>query len=169
MSLFLLTLYQKSNHPKTRLYNFRTYRTLVQSYFDTTKMTQAKEGSAVTVSTDSITIDSSEQLIPIESVQKILNRSRASVYRYANTDPSDLNPAFDSKCLNAEIRNDKDAPLMFHPNEVARFAQDVLGIKQVTIEVAQPAETETHRLLNAVLQELKAVRILLEAQNQTKD
>ncbi|MEO1389312.1 MAG: resolvase [Cyanobacteria bacterium J06634_6] len=119
---------------------------------------------AINVSANNITIDSPGQLIPIESVQKILNRSRASVYRYANTDPSDLNPPFNPKCLNAEIRNDKDAPLMFHPNEVARFAQDVLGIKQVTIEVAQPAETETHRLLKAVLQELQAIRSLLETQ-----
>ncbi|MEO1622701.1 MAG: resolvase, partial [Cyanobacteria bacterium J06632_3] len=83
-------------------------------------MTQSQAPSDATVSTDSITIDSAEQLIPIESVQKILNRSRASVYRYANTDPAILNPPFNPKCLNPEIRNDKDAPLMFHPNEVAR-------------------------------------------------
>lgn len=126
-------------------------------------MTKAPSDSAVTISADSITIDSPDQLIPIESVQKILNRSRASVYRYANTDPNELNPSFDPKCLNAELRNDKDAPLMFHPNEVARFAQDVLGIKQVTIEIAQPAETETHRLLKAVLQELQTIRSLLES------
>ena len=99
-----------------------------------------------------------DQLLPIESVQKILNRSRASVYRYANTHQTVLNPPFDPKCLNPEIRNDKDAPLMFHPNEVARFAQDVLGIKQVTIEVAQPIETETHRLLKAILAEMQAIR-----------
>lgn len=123
---------------------------------------QESSTTAVTVSTDSITIDNGEQLIPIDSVQKILNRSRASVYRYANTDPKDLNPPFNPKCLNAEIRNDKDAPLMFHPNEVARFAQDVLGIKQVTIEVSQPAETETHRLLKAILQELQSIRTCLE-------
>ncbi len=127
-------------------------------------MTQNLSSSIPTMATDAITIDSAEQLIPIESVQKILNRSRASVYRYANTDPKELNPPFDAKCLNAEIRNDKDAPLMFHPNEVARFAQDVLGIKQVTIEVAQPEETETHRLLQAILQELKTVRSLLESE-----
>jgi len=127
-------------------------------------MSQSQVGSAVNISADSITIDSADQLIPIESVQKILNRSRASVYRYANTDPAVLNPPFDAKCLNAEIRNDKDAPLMFHPNEVARFAQDVLGIKQVTIEVTPPAEIETNRLLSAVLTELKEVRKLLESQ-----
>ena len=129
-------------------------------------MTLAKDSSAVAVSTDSITIDSPDQLLPIESVQKILNRSRASVYRYANTDLNDLNPAFDPKRLNAEIRNDKEAPLMFHPNEVARFAQDVLGIKQVTIEIAQPEETETHRLLKAVLSELRAIRKMLESDSQ---
>ena len=119
-------------------------------------------GSSVTVSSNSIAINNADQLIPIESVQKILNRSRASVYRYANTDINNLNPPFDPKCLNAEIRDDKDAPLMFHPNEVARFAQDVLGIKQVTIEVAQPVETETNRLLQAVLSELQSIRQLLE-------
>ncbi len=110
---------------------------------------------------DRILIDSPNQLIPIESVQKILNRSRASVYRYANTHQTLLNPPFDPQCLNPEIRNDKDAPLMFHPNEVARFAQEVLGIKQVTIELAQPTETETNRLLQAVLMELQAIKKLL--------
>ncbi|MGI8934255.1 MAG: resolvase [Phormidesmis sp.] len=120
--------------------------------------------SAVTVSAQNITIDSLDQLIPIEAVQKILSRSRASVYRYANTDPAILNPPFNPKCLNPEIRSDKDAPLMFHPNEVARFAQDMLGIRQVTIEVAQPAENETNRLLQAVLTELQAIRSLLEQQ-----
>ena len=100
---------------------------------------------------DRVHIDSPDQLIPIESVQKILSRSRASVYRYANTHQTILNPPFDPQCLNPEIRNDKDAPLLFHPNEVARFARDVLGIKQVTIEVTQPPETDTNRLLQAIL------------------
>ena len=121
-----------------------------------------------TVNTDSLGIKDSintvEQLIPLESVQKILNRSRASIYRYANTDPKLLNLPFDAKRLNPEVRDDKEAPLMFHPNEVARFAQEVLGIKQVTIEVAQPVETETNRLLQAILQELQTVRALLESQ-----
>lgn len=115
-----------------------------------------------TATEESVVVTADNQLLPIESVQKILNRSRASVYRYANTHQTILNPPFEPKCLNPEIRNDKDAPLMFHPNEVARFAQDVLGIKQVTIEVAQPTETETHRLLKAVLTEMQAIRALLE-------
>ncbi len=127
-------------------------------------MSQQSESANVSSSSQTVTIDSGEQLIPIESVQKILNRSRASVYRYANTDPKILNLPFDARCLNPEMRDDKEAPLMFHPNEVARFAQEVLGIKHVTIEITQPVETETNRLLQAILQELQSVRALLEDQ-----
>ncbi|EKU99580.1 hypothetical protein Lepto7375DRAFT_1641 [Leptolyngbya sp. PCC 7375] len=101
-------------------------------------------------------------LMSVESVQKVLNRSRASVYRYANTDALILNPPFDHKRLNPESRQHKEEPLMFHPNEVARFAQDVLGIKQVTIEISQPTETITHQLLRQVLAELKVIRELIE-------
>lgn len=127
-------------------------------------MLQPEETTALNPPTDEISVAATDQLIPIESVQKILNRSRASVYRYANTDPKLLNLPFDAKRLNPEIRDDKEAPLMFHPNEVARFAQEVLGIKQVTIEVTPPAETETNRLLQAILQELRDVKALLKTQ-----
>jgi hypothetical protein len=110
-------------------------------------------------------IDSLEQhLIPVEAVQKILNRSRASIYRYANTDANVLNLPFDPKRLNPEMRKHKDDPLMFHPNEVARFAQDVLGIKQVTIEIAQSTESVTNELLSKILAELQAIHQLLNQQ-----
>jgi hypothetical protein len=100
-------------------------------------------------------------LMTVEAVEKALNRSRASVYRYANTDPNTLNPSYDPSRLNPELRSNKDEPLLFHPNEVARFAQDVLGLKQVTIEVQQPTETVTHELLRAILQELQSIHHLL--------
>ena len=103
-----------------------------------------------------------QNLMTVEAVQKVLNRSRASVYRYANTDALILNPPFEHKRLNPEARQHKEDPLMFHPNEVARFAQDVLGIKQVTIEISQPTETLTHQLLRQVLAELKIIRELIE-------
>ena len=76
-----------------------------------------------------------EALVGIDDVQKSLNRSRASVYRYTNTDPRNLNPPFNPRKLNPEYRSDQKDPLMFHPNEVARFAKDVLRIKEVTVEV----------------------------------
>jgi hypothetical protein len=76
--------------------------------------------------------ESAENLIGIDEVQRSLNRSRASVYRYTNTDPRNLNPAFNPRKLNPEYRSDQKEPLMFHPNEVARFARDVLRIKEVT-------------------------------------
>ncbi|MEM6424460.1 MAG: resolvase [Cyanobacteria bacterium P01_H01_bin.119] len=97
-------------------------------------------------------------LMTVEAVQKLLNRSRASVYRYANTDSELLNPPFEPKLLNAEIRINRDDPLLFHPNEVARFAQEVLGIKQVTIEVQQSPESVTDQILRAILEELRLIR-----------
>lgn len=103
-------------------------------------------------------------LMTVDAVQKALNRSRASVYRYANTQVEELNPPFDPSRLNPEYRNDKDEPLLFHPNEVARFATDVLGIKQVKIEVQQPTETVTHEILRSILSELKTIRQILESQ-----
>jgi hypothetical protein len=106
----------------------------------------------------------SQGLMTVEAVEKALNRSRASIYRYANTDPKTLNPPYDARRLNPELRVNKDDPLLFHPNEVARFAQDILGIKQVTIEVQQPAETVTHELLQAILAELRSIHQTLKQQ-----
>lgn len=104
-------------------------------------------------------------LLPIETVQKALNRSRASIYRYANTHPDDLNPPYSPKCLNPELRINKDDPLLFHPNEVARFAKDVLGIQQVTIQVQQSTETATQELLRSILTELQHIRQLLSSKS----
>ena len=102
-------------------------------------------------------------LMTIEAAQQVLNRSRASVYRYANTDPILLNPPYDPDRLNPEHRLNKDDPLLFHPNEVARFAKDILGIKSVTIAIQQPVETVTQVLLQAILTELQDIRALLES------
>lgn len=102
-------------------------------------------------------------LMDIEAVQKVLNRSRASIYRYANTDPNNLNPPYDPKRLNPELRTSKDDALAFHPNEVARFAKDVLKIKQVTIEVREAPQTPTQEILQAILDELQNIHQLLKA------
>lgn len=107
----------------------------------------------------------SRGLMDIEAIQKALNRSRASIYRYANTDPSHLNPPYDPQRLNPELRLDKNDPLLFHPNEVARFAKDVLGIKQVTIEIQQSTETATQELLRAILSELQSIHQLLKSRS----
>jgi hypothetical protein len=101
-------------------------------------------------------------LLSVEAVQKYLNRSRASVYRYANTDPDLLNPPYDSTKLNPEVRRDKDDPLEFRPQEVRRFAEEVLGLHP-TIQVQPPEETLTHDLMRQMLQELRAIRALLES------
>ena len=103
-----------------------------------------------------------EGLIGIDEVQKALNRSRASVYRYTNTDPRNLNPPFNPRKLNPEYRTDQKDPLMFHPNEVARFARDVLRIKEVTVEVLNSPSTATQQLLGAILEELRTIRSRLD-------
>jgi hypothetical protein len=106
-------------------------------------------------------VDSGEGLIGIDDVQRALNRSRASVYRYTNTDPRNLNPAFNPRKLNPEYRTDQKEALLFHPNEVARFARDVLRIKEVTVEVLNSPYSATQQLLSSILEELRDIRILL--------
>jgi hypothetical protein len=104
-----------------------------------------------------------EALISIDEVQRSLNRSRASVYRYTNTDPRQLNPPFNPRKLNPEYRSDQKDPLLFHPHEVARFARDVLRIKEVTVEVLNSPSTATQQLLGSILEELRAIRARLES------
>ena len=101
--------------------------------------------------------NTSDSLLTIDEVQKTLNRSRASVYRYTNTDPRNLNPPFNPKKLNTEFRSDQKDQLLFHPNEVARFAKDILRIKEVTVEIFNSPSSETQNTLKAILEELKII------------
>ena len=108
----------------------------------------------------------SEALVGIDDVQKSLNRSRASVYRYTNTDPRNLNPPFNPRKLNPEYRSDQKDALLFHPNEVARFAKDVLRIKEVTVEVLNSPSTATQQMLGSILEELRGIRAHLEGMEE---
>ena len=107
-------------------------------------------------------ISSSEELVGIDEVQRFLNRSRASVYRYTNTDLRNLNPSFNPRKLNPEYRSDQKEPLRFHPNEVARFAKDILRIKEVTVEVFNTPSSASQNLLIEILEELRNIRKILE-------
>ncbi len=106
-----------------------------------------------------------ESLLTIDEVQKTLNRSRASVYRYTNTDTRNLNPPFNPKKLNTEFRSDQKDQLLFHPNEVARFAKDILRIKEVTVEIFSSPSSEAQKTLNAILEELRIIRNQLEGKS----
>ena len=112
--------------------------------------------------------NSSDSLLTIDEVQKTLNRSRASVYRYTNTDTRNLNPPFNPKKLNTEFRSDQKDQLLFHPNEVARFAKDILRIKEVTVEIFNSPSSETQNTLKAILEELQIIRTHLEGKADTK-
>ena len=105
---------------------------------------------------------SSDSLLTIDEVQKTLNRSRASVYRYTNTDTRNLNPPFNPRKLNTEFRSDQKDLLLFHPNEVARFAKDILRIKEVTVEIFNSPSSETQNILKAILDELRIIRNKLD-------
>ena len=112
-------------------------------------------------------LKSIDALLTIDEVQKTLNRSRASVYRYTNTDTRNLNPPFNPKKLNTEFRSDQKDQLLFHPNEVARFAKDILRIKEVTVEIFNSPSSATQNTLNAILEELRIIRTQLEAKSDT--
>ena len=45
---------------------------------------------------------------------------------------------------------------------MARFARDVLRIKEVTVEVLNSPSTATQELLSSILEELRAIRQRLE-------
>tara|TARA_Y100001970_G_scaffold200773_1_gene244260 strand:+ start:31368 stop:31715 length:348 start_codon:yes stop_codon:yes gene_type:complete len=107
-------------------------------------------------------ISSSEELVGIDEVQRFLNRSRASVYRYTNTDLRNLNPNFNPRKLNPEYRSDQKEPLRFHPNEISRFAKDILRIKEVTVEVFNSPSSASQNLLIEILEELRNIRKILE-------
>ena len=109
--------------------------------------------------------NSSDSLLTIDEVQKTLNRSRASVYRYTNTDTRNLNPPFNPRKLNTEFRSDQKDQLLFHPNEVARFAKDILRIKEVTVEIFNSPSSETQNILKAILDELRFIRNKLDGKS----
>ena len=109
----------------------------------------------------------SDALLTIDDVQKTLNRSRASVYRYTNTDTRNLNPPFNPRKLNTEFRSDQKDQLLFHPNEVARFAKDILRIKEVTVEIFNSPSSETQNILNAILEELRIIRNNLDGKSDS--
>ena len=107
-------------------------------------------------------IANSDSLVGVDDVQRSLNRSRASVYRYTNTDSRNLDPPFNPRKLNPEYRSDQKDPLLFHPNEVARFAKDILRIKEVNVEVLNSPSTATQEVLVSILEELRFIRSHLE-------
>ena len=111
--------------------------------------------------------NTTDVLLTIDEVQKTLNRSRASVYRYTNTDTRNLNPPFNPRKLNTEFRSDQKDQLLFHPNEVARFAKDILRIKEVTVEIFNSPSSATQNTLNAILEELRLIRTNLEGRSES--
>lgn len=73
-----------------------------------------------------------KQHYTIEELQKILNRSRASIYRMLNTGSNaELNPRFDPAKLNHEYRADKADPIRVSSNEIERWKSESQRLKQI--------------------------------------
>ncbi|MEB3316651.1 MAG: hypothetical protein VKO39_00695 [Cyanobacteriota bacterium] len=140
-----------------------------QASYEPVSLSSEHPAEAIGVPSPPHESDQSGALIGIEDVQKALNRSRASVYRYTNTDPRNINPPFNPRKLNPEFRSDIKQPLLFHANEVARFARDVLRIKEVTVEVLNAPSTATQELLSQILSELIGIRQRLDAMDLGTD
>jgi AraC-like DNA-binding protein len=62
-----------------------------------------------------------EKYYTVSELQKLLNRSRASVYRMLNTEKHNLNPPFDPYKLNHEYRCDITDPIRVSSREVFRL------------------------------------------------
>ena len=129
--------------------------------------TNGRQGESVDKELNTVS-NLGDSLLTIDEVQKTLNRSRASVYRYTNTDTRNLNPPFNPRKLNTEFRSDQKDQLLFHANEVARFAKDILRIKEVTVEIFNSPSSATQNTLNAILEELRIIRTQLEGNDDTK-
>ena len=48
---------------------------------------------------------------------------------------------------------------------MARFAKDILRIKEVTVEIFNSPSSETQNILNAILDELRIIRNKLDGQS----
>ena len=96
-------------------------------------------------------ISSEEELVGIDEVQKFLNRSRASVYRYTNTDLRNLNPTFNPRKLNPEFRTDQKDPLEV---TVKLDGRVFLGESEVKVENIIPR-------LNAITDQNTKTRIYI--------
>ncbi|MEY2979392.1 MAG: resolvase [Prochlorotrichaceae cyanobacterium] len=115
-------------------------------------------------------LEPGEQMMSVEDVQRVLHRSRATIYRYANTDPKGrrLNLPYDPQYLNPEHRSSPRQPLQFHPVEVARYAKEILQLRDVNVEVVE-IRSETDLLLREILEELRWIRTLLEQEKGAPD
>lgn len=76
----------------------------------------------------------------IEDLQKLLNRSRASVYRILNTGKDELNPPFDASKLNCEHRVDVQDPVRVSAKEVDRWIDHKSQSKQPAERSAPPEQ-----------------------------
>jgi len=71
-----------------------------------------------------VDFDYSRKYYNIQELQKVLDRSRASVYRIINTEKNILNPPFNPQKLNHEHRVDFTDPIQVSAAEIIRWKDE---------------------------------------------
>ncbi len=71
-----------------------------------------------------LNFDYSRKFYNIQELQKVLERSRASVYRILNTEKNVLNPSFNPQKLNYEYRAHDSDPIQVSAVEVSRWKEE---------------------------------------------
>jgi len=74
--------------------------------------------------TQNLNFDYSRKFYTVQELQKVLDRSRASVYRILNTEKNVLNPPFDPQKLNHEYRANDFDPIQVSAAEITRWKEE---------------------------------------------
>jgi hypothetical protein len=71
-----------------------------------------------------LNFDYSRKFYTVQELQKVLDKSRASVYRILNNDKNVLNPPFDPQKLNHEYRANEFDPIQVSAAEITRWKEE---------------------------------------------
>ena len=74
--------------------------------------------------TQNLNFDYSRKYYTVQELQKVLDRSKASVYRILNTERNVLNPPFDPQKLNHEYRANDSDPIQVSTAEITRWKEE---------------------------------------------
>lgn len=74
--------------------------------------------------TQNLNFNYSRKYYTVQELQKVLDRSKASVYRILNTQRNVLNPPFDPQKLNHEYRVNDSDPIQVSTAEITRWKEE---------------------------------------------
>jgi predicted DNA-binding protein YlxM (UPF0122 family) len=98
---------------------------------------------------DAISEYFNKELYSFDELQKLLGKSRASIYRAINTCKDVLNPDHDPDKINYEYRRDKQDPMQFSIHEIERWKRRKQSLPKKATEKQLPdvSQVQTPRSL----------------------